>query len=141
MANEKSKDEDTRMKEANTKRDYVRYTVQDKVRFFDLKIEKCMSASAAVKQFGVHIWMAQRRAKQYSMSPDNIFDSCTRVGRKRILTEEHKRAIINFIDVNPSVTVVEVTEHLLDRFNDLKVSRSAVYKFMTKLRVSRLVCF
>ncbi|CEI90242.1 hypothetical protein RMCBS344292_04570 [Rhizopus microsporus] len=55
MRIEKPKDEDIRMREANVKRDYVRYTVQDKVRFFDLKIEKCMSASAAAKQLGIHI--------------------------------------------------------------------------------------
>ncbi|CEG76488.1 hypothetical protein RMATCC62417_11382 [Rhizopus microsporus] len=98
----KSKDEDIRMKEAKTKRDYVRYTVQDKARCFDLKIEKCMSASAAVKQ----------------------------LGRKCILTDEHKRAAVNFIDANLSTTVVEVIEHLLKRFNNLKVSRSTVYNFM-----------
>jgi hypothetical protein len=46
MLIEKTKDKDIRMKEANTKRDYVSYTVQDKARFFDLKIEKCMSVSA-----------------------------------------------------------------------------------------------
>jgi hypothetical protein len=57
---EESKDEDIRMKKANTKWEYVRYTVQDKVRFFDLKIEKCMSASAAAKQLGIHIRTAQR---------------------------------------------------------------------------------
>jgi hypothetical protein len=49
MRIEKPRDEDIRMKEANMKHDYVRYTVQDKVRFFDVKIEKCMSASAAAK--------------------------------------------------------------------------------------------
>ncbi|CEG75865.1 hypothetical protein RMATCC62417_10841 [Rhizopus microsporus] len=52
------------------------------------------------------------------------------VGRKCILTEEHKTTVINFIDANPSATVVEVTEHLLKRFHDLKVSRSTVYSFM-----------
>lgn len=41
MSVEDSKDEDIRMKEAKPKKNYVRYTVQDKVRFFDLKIEKC----------------------------------------------------------------------------------------------------
>jgi DNA invertase Pin-like site-specific DNA recombinase len=60
MLIEKSKDEYTHMKEANVKRDYVRYTVQDKARFFDLKIEKCMSASAAAKQLGIHILTAYR---------------------------------------------------------------------------------
>ncbi|ORE14051.1 hypothetical protein BCV71DRAFT_238778 [Rhizopus microsporus] len=53
------KDEDVRMKEADTKHNYVRYTIQDKVRFFDLKIEKCMSASAAAKQSGIHIQTAR----------------------------------------------------------------------------------
>ena len=64
------------------------------------------------------------------MCPDSIFESCKKVGRKCILTEEHKTTIINFIDANPSATVVEVIEHVLKRFNDLKVSRSIVYNFM-----------
>jgi transposase len=130
MLIEKPKDEDIRMKEADTKRDYVRYTVQDKARFFDLKIEKCMSASAAAKQLGIHIRTAQRWVKQYNMRPDSIFEVCKQVGRKCILSEEHKTAVIDFIDANPSAAVVEVTEHLLNRFNDLKVSRSTVYNFM-----------
>ncbi|KAG1392301.1 hypothetical protein G6F58_012540 [Rhizopus delemar] len=82
MLIEKPKDEDIRMKEANVKRIYVRYTIQDKV------------------------------------------------GRKCILDEEHKLAVADFIDANPSAAVVEVTDHLLNRFDDLKVSRSTVYNFM-----------
>ncbi|CEI98113.1 hypothetical protein RMCBS344292_12230 [Rhizopus microsporus] len=88
MRIEKKKDEDIRMKEAGVKRDYVRYTIQDKVRFFDLKIEKCMSASAAAKHSGIHIRTAQRWVKQYYMCPDSIFETCKRVGRKCILSEE-----------------------------------------------------
>ncbi|CEG83371.1 hypothetical protein RMATCC62417_17300 [Rhizopus microsporus] len=130
MLIEKPKDEDTHMKEANVKRDYVRYTVQDKARFFDLKIEKCMSASAAAKQLGIHIRTAYRWVKQYSMCPDTIFDNAKKIGRKCILTENHKMTVINFIDANPSASVVEVAEHLLKQFHDLKVSRSTVYNFM-----------
>ena len=59
--------EDVRMKETNTKRDYVRYTIQDKARFFDLKIEKCKSASATAKQLGIHIRTAQRWVSQYNV--------------------------------------------------------------------------
>ncbi|KAG1611262.1 hypothetical protein G6F46_009390 [Rhizopus delemar] len=55
---------------------------------------------------------------------------CNRVGRKCILTEEHKKTVIDFIDANPAASVVEVTEHLLKRFNDLKISHSIVYNFM-----------
>ncbi|KAI8378207.1 hypothetical protein EDC96DRAFT_493940 [Choanephora cucurbitarum] len=47
MLIEKSRD-DIRMKEANTKRDYV----QDKARFFDLKIEKCMSSISCSEAVG-----------------------------------------------------------------------------------------
>ncbi|CEG68221.1 hypothetical protein RMATCC62417_04526 [Rhizopus microsporus] len=106
---EKSKEEDIRMKKANMKRDYIRYTVQDRARFFDLKIERCTSASAAAKQLGIYAQTAQRR---------------------RILTEEHKTTVINFIDTNPSATVVEIINHLLKRFSDIEVSRSAAYNFM-----------
>ncbi|EIE86760.1 hypothetical protein RO3G_11471 [Rhizopus delemar RA 99-880] len=60
----------------------------------------------------------------------NIFEDCKKVGRKCILTEKHKMTVINFIDTNPSATVVKVTEHLSKQFNDLKVSRSIVYNFM-----------
>ena len=130
MLTEKSKDEDIRMKEVNTKRDYVRYSLQDKVRFFDLKIEKCMSASAAAKQLGIYTRTAQRWVKHYNMCPDSIFEVCKQIGRKCILNKEHKTVVINFIDSNPSASVVEATEHLLNRFDDLKVSRSAAYNFM-----------
>ncbi|ORE12494.1 hypothetical protein BCV71DRAFT_280992 [Rhizopus microsporus] len=100
MRIEKPKDEDIYMEKASIKRDYVR--------FFNLKIEKCMNASAAAK---------------------HIVEVCKQVGRKHILGEEHEAAVVNFIDVNFSATVVEVIEHLLKRFHDLKVSRSTVYSF------------
>ncbi|CEG68262.1 hypothetical protein RMATCC62417_04558 [Rhizopus microsporus] len=57
---EKSKEEDIRMKEANIKRDYIHYIVQVKARLFDLKIEKCTSASAAAKQLDIHAQASQR---------------------------------------------------------------------------------
>ncbi|KAG1521681.1 hypothetical protein G6F52_006524 [Rhizopus delemar] len=130
MLLEKPKNEDIHMKEVKPKREYVRYTAQDKARFFDLKIEKCMTAAAAAKQLGIHPRTAYRWVSQYNTCPDTIFESFKKAGRKCILTEEHKTAVINFIDVNPSATVVEVTEHLLKRFHDLKVSRSTVNNFM-----------
>lgn len=137
MLIEKPKDEDTHMKEANVKRDYVRYTVQDKARFFDLKIEKCMGASAAAKQLGIHIRTAYRWVKQYSsICPDTIFDNANKIGQKYILTENHKMAAINFIDVHPSASAVEVTEHLLKQFHDLKVSRSIVYNFLNSVNAT-----
>ncbi|CAO3678861.1 unnamed protein product [Rhizopus stolonifer] len=91
-----------------------------------------MSASTAAKQLGIHIPTAQRWIRQYNVCPDSIFESCKNVGRKCILTEEHKATVINFIDANLSAAVVEVIEHLLKRFHDLKVSRITVYNFISK---------
>ncbi|OAD67154.1 Homeodomain-like DNA binding domain-containing transcription factor [Phycomyces blakesleeanus NRRL 1555(-)] len=91
MLIEKPKDEYTRMKEAN-----------DKDWFFELKIEKCMSAASAAKQ----------------------------LGRRCILIEDHKMTVINFIEANPFASVVEVAKNLLNQFHDLKVSCSTIYNFM-----------
>lgn len=113
MLAEKSKEEDIPMQEADIKRHYARYTVQDKVTFFNLKIEGCMSATAAAKQLSAHVRAAQKLFKQYNTCPNSIFEDYEKVGRKCILTEEYKATFVNFIDTNPSVTTVEVTEHLL----------------------------
>ncbi|CEP11165.1 hypothetical protein [Parasitella parasitica] len=113
MLIEKTKDKDIRMKEASMKRDY------------------CMSVSAAARSSWVFTF-EQRRDELTSIMCvlDSIFEGCKKVGRKCIFTEEHETAVINFIDANPSATVVEVTEHLSTQFHDLKVSRSTVYNFM-----------
>ncbi|KAL1926453.1 hypothetical protein VTP01DRAFT_5782 [Rhizomucor pusillus] len=119
MQVDKPRDDDSRMREVAEKRTYTSYTPQDKARFFKVKIEKCMSASAAAKQLGIHIRTAQRWVKQ------------------RILTEEHVKALIDFTDANLSAVVVEVTEHLMRQFDGLKVTHSTAYNFMrTKCNLS-----
>ncbi|KAI8389251.1 hypothetical protein BD560DRAFT_442954 [Blakeslea trispora] len=65
-----------------------------------------------------------------SMLIQNIFESSEKGGRKCILTEEHNIILIDFIDDNPSTTVIEVTKHLLKRFDHLKVSCSTAYNFI-----------
>ncbi|KAI9317585.1 hypothetical protein BX666DRAFT_2026860 [Dichotomocladium elegans] len=69
------------MKEANIKRHYVRYTVQDKVRFLNLKIEKSMGASTAANQLGIHVQTAERWGKQYNTCPDSIFEDYEKASR------------------------------------------------------------
>ena len=70
------------------KGDYVRYSVQDKLRFFYVRTEKvyeCITSSDSIM-----------------CAPDSIFESCKSVDRKCILTKEHKATVIKFIDANPS---------------------------------------
>ncbi|KAI8063438.1 uncharacterized protein B0P05DRAFT_555884 [Gilbertella persicaria] len=76
MLLEKPKNENIQIKEAKPKREYVRYKVQDKLTIFDLKIEKCMAASATAKQLGIHPRTAHGWVSQYNACPDSIFESC-----------------------------------------------------------------
>ena len=131
MADEGAKDDpDVCMKEASSKRAYTFYTDQDKVRFFKLVFEKVMSASAAAKQLGIHVRTAQRWAQMYKTDPDSIFIKHKKTGRSRILHEEHKQVILEYIDENPSVVLEQVMERLLQKFRDLKASKSTVYNFV-----------
>ncbi|KAG1205051.1 hypothetical protein G6F69_009530 [Rhizopus microsporus] len=65
-----------------------------------------MSASAAAKQLGIHH---------------------KKTGRSRILRDEHKQVTLEYIDENPSVVLEQVMERLLQKFQDLKASKSTVY--------------
>ncbi|CEI97263.1 hypothetical protein RMCBS344292_11399 [Rhizopus microsporus] len=78
-----------------------------------------MSASAAAKQLGIHVRTAQI-----------IFIKHKKTGCSRILHEEHKQVILEYIDENPSVVLEQVMKRLLQRFQDLKVSKSTVYNFV-----------
>ncbi|KAG1211997.1 hypothetical protein G6F68_003080 [Rhizopus microsporus] len=91
-----------------------------------------MSASAAAKQLGIHVRMAQRWAQMYKTDPDSIFIKHKKTGRSRILRDEHKQVILEYVDENPSVVLEQVMERLLQRFQDLKVSKSTVYNFVRK---------
>ncbi|ORE10577.1 hypothetical protein BCV72DRAFT_254249 [Rhizopus microsporus var. microsporus] len=125
MADEDAKDDpDVCMKEASSKRAYTLYTDQDKVRFFKLMFEKVMSASAAAKQLGIHICTAQRWTQIV------FFIKHKKTGRSRILHEEHKQVILEYIDENPSAVLEQVMERLLQKLQDLKVSKSTVYNFV-----------
>ncbi|KAG1192422.1 hypothetical protein G6F70_009209 [Rhizopus microsporus] len=88
-----------------------------------------MSASAAAKQLGIHVRTAQIWAQMYKTDPDSIFIKHKKTGRSRILHEEHKQVILEYIDENPSAALEQVMERLLQKFRDLKVSKSTVYNF------------
>ncbi|GAB5587727.1 hypothetical protein Unana1_02627 [Umbelopsis nana] len=125
-------DTDVHMREASVKRTYTLYTDQDRIRFFKQLFEKCLSASAAAKQLGIHVRTAQRWAKQYERDPDSVFEKHKKMGRPPILHDEHKKVNLECIDENPSSVLEQVMEQLLRAFRGLKVSKSTVYDFMRK---------
>ncbi|CEI85914.1 hypothetical protein RMCBS344292_00363 [Rhizopus microsporus] len=131
MTDEDAKDDvDVCMKEASSKRAYALYTDQDKAKFFKLMFENVMSASAAAKQLGIHVRTAQRWAQMYKTDPDSIFIKHKKTGRPRILRDEHKQVTLEYIDENPSAVLGQVMERLLQRFQDLKLSKSTIYNFV-----------
>ncbi|KAG1202395.1 hypothetical protein G6F70_002293 [Rhizopus microsporus] len=88
-----------------------------------------MSASAAAKQLGIHVRMAQRWAQMYKTDPDSIFIKHKKTGRSRILRDKHKQVILEYIDENLSAVWEQVMERLLQRFQGLRVSKSTIYNF------------
>ncbi|KAL1930688.1 hypothetical protein VTP01DRAFT_10850 [Rhizomucor pusillus] len=101
------KDVDVRMREASIKRVYTLYTYQAKVRFFKL------------------IW-----AKPYEADPDSIFKKPKKNGRPRILNEEHKKVLLEYVDENPAAVLEQLMERLSQTFEGLKVSKSTAYDFV-----------
>ncbi|KAL1931158.1 hypothetical protein VTP01DRAFT_10295 [Rhizomucor pusillus] len=95
------KDVDVRMRDASVKRAYTLYTDQDKL--------------------DVHVRTAQRWAKQYEEDPDSIFEKRKNIGRPRILGEEQKRVILEYVEENPSAVLEELMERLLQRNSEEKI--------------------
>ncbi|KAG1466321.1 hypothetical protein G6F46_002024 [Rhizopus delemar] len=76
--------EDVDMELCN-KRRYALYSNEDKTTFFHLFFSKCLNASAAARQLGIHIRAAQRWVKRYYEDPESIFEKKKKPGRRRIL--------------------------------------------------------
>jgi transposase len=112
------------------KRCYTIYFDEDKTRFFHVFFSKCLNVFAAARQLGIHVRAAQRWVKRYYENPESIFEKKKKSGRRRILGEEYKQFLLNYIDENPFAVVTEVAESLAQNFVDLNVSRSTVYNFM-----------
>ena len=85
-----------------------------------------MSASAAAKQVGIHVRTAQRWAQMYKTDSGYIFIKHLKTGRSRILHQEYKQVILEYIDENSSVVLEQVMERLLQKFQDIKVSLKAL---------------
>ncbi|ORE03792.1 hypothetical protein BCV72DRAFT_307907 [Rhizopus microsporus var. microsporus] len=123
------KDSNDVVKGTSAKRNYTRYSDQDKVRFFKLMFEKCLSAAAAATQLGIHARTGQKWAKQYEKDPESIFEKRRMGGRPRILYEKHKNIILRCIDENASIVLDELMKELKHIFIELKVSKTTLFDF------------
>ncbi|ORE09576.1 hypothetical protein BCV72DRAFT_248065 [Rhizopus microsporus var. microsporus] len=57
-------------------------------------------------------------------------ETCKKADRSHALHEEHKQMTLECIDENPSAVLEQVMERLVQKFQDLKVSKSTVYNFV-----------
>ncbi|KAI9027285.1 hypothetical protein CLU79DRAFT_698008, partial [Phycomyces nitens] len=104
---------------------HIHYSDQDKMRFFKLLFERCLStATVAAKQLGIHVRKGQKWATQYENDPNSIFEKCRKTSCQRILHVKHKNAILDFINENPSVVLDKVMKRLKQTFTELKVSKT-----------------
>ncbi|OAD68052.1 Homeodomain-like DNA binding domain-containing transcription factor [Phycomyces blakesleeanus NRRL 1555(-)] len=96
-------------------------------------MDKCLSASAAVRQLDIHIRTVQKWVKCYYEDPESIFEKKRKrkSGRRRILGDKHKDSLLRYIDKYLSAALTKVVECLLQKFGDLNVSRNTVYNFTT----------
>ncbi|KAG0741784.1 hypothetical protein G6F57_004109 [Rhizopus arrhizus] len=80
---------DVIMKEITTKRNYMIY---------------------AGMQLGIHVRTSQRWVKQYERKLDSIFERPRKTDRSRILKEEHKKVVLEYIDENSSFVLEQIME-------------------------------
>jgi transposase len=66
----------------------------------------------------------------------SIFIKRQKTGRSCILHEKHEQMVLEYIDENPSVDLEQVMERLLQKFQNLKATKSTVYNFIRECNLS-----
>ncbi|CEI93764.1 hypothetical protein RMCBS344292_07991 [Rhizopus microsporus] len=123
---------DVVMSETSMKRNYTPYSDQDKVRFFKLLFERCLSATAVAKRLGIHARTAQIWVEQYEKDPNCIFEKQRKTNRPGILNEKHKKVILVCIDTNPSVVLNDTMENLRHKFYEKLCLDESAFHFNLK---------
>ena len=84
---------------------------------------------------------AQSWYKKESQNPEEAIErkkgSGRPVGRPPTLREEHEQFLKELIDGKPSLVLEEMMDNLTNKFEDLSISKTALYNFVTeKCRIS-----
>jgi transposase-like protein len=121
------------------KKEYTRHSSEKKSNFFRLIYQKDYKVSQAAKELDV-----KRRTAYdwYKKDQDEIERDQTdkdvvkqeekkRVGRPKILGEEHKEFLKKMYGDESRTTVNEAVEGLIAEFSGLKIAKTAVHDFMT----------
>lgn len=110
--------------------DYRQYNSSQITKLIDLVQETHMSAAAAGRACGITERTAQRLIQKWRESGCNEipidYEEGKRRGWKPILKEEHSEFLIDYIEEHPLAVVDETMEALCSRFEDLKISKTAL---------------
>ncbi|KAI8382314.1 hypothetical protein BD560DRAFT_477233, partial [Blakeslea trispora] len=74
----------------------------------------------------------------YKTDSDSIFEKRRKTGRLRMLHEEHKNVILEFIDSNPSVVLFGIMKKLKQIFTESKVLNIVLFRFVKQYCTSSL---
>lgn len=123
--------------EGETNEVYIFYKSDVKNHFFFLLSEKNMSIRAAAKELQIPQSTAQSWQKKAEKAGDKeietrVSGSGKKAGGPPVLTEDHARFIIDFLDENPSSVLDDMMEGLTSQFSDLQIKKSSLHDFVTK---------
>ncbi|KAI9469623.1 hypothetical protein BDB00DRAFT_748178, partial [Zychaea mexicana] len=110
------------------------YTDMQKYKVIWLMEEKRLNAAEAGRQVGMNERVAQRLAKEYYEDPERRIptgaDKKKRGPKPALFEEAHKDHVTRFIDDNSTATVTDVMNSLTAAFEDLKINKTTVNRFM-----------
>lgn len=101
-------------------------------------IDGGLSVPKAAKRFGIARSTAYRIHKEYKDNAPSMTDSGdskkqnNRKGPKLRLPEMHTAYITQYVDEKPTATLKDITDDLCGAFEGLKVSVSAVHRYMSE---------
>lgn len=98
--------------------------------------ERGMSARQAALKLQINLRTAQRWVANDQQDPQTYIarkgGSGRPVGRSALMDERHKTHLINLIDEEPALVLDQMMERSLTAsFSDLKISKTALYNFVT----------
>ncbi|GAB5585887.1 hypothetical protein Unana1_00787 [Umbelopsis nana] len=123
-------------------RTYSKYSEHTRKLVIDYYVEKLCSAAAAGRHYNVERKTAQRWIKAFKEQQNRRLalaedidetsdnDAAKQRGKQRILGQEHKDFLVNFIDDHPTAVLEQAMESLKEQFEGLTVSKSSLLRGM-----------
>ena len=126
---------DDKGRSMKTIRTYRSYKPSEKEMLFYLVFEKGKSVRAAALELRINPRTAQNWVKKDQEDPQGEIvrrAGSGRPGQPSKFNDEHQKFLVNLVDEHASIVLDEMMSSLTEQFEDLKVSKTALYNFATE---------